>query len=113
MSLNLKMHLSENEGIEKKTFVVTGGLGFVGSALCLELVRRGAHQVRAFDLRSESLWSDNLRRSGVRFIQGSSLFCINNCSLQVSRPIFVVPQLVVFGAYSCNCKQYESKCPLS
>ncbi|KAL8487117.1 hypothetical protein ACS0TY_023697 [Phlomoides rotata] len=58
------MHLSENEGIEGKTFVVTGGLGFVGSALCLELVRRGAHQIRAFDLRHESPWSDNLRRKG-------------------------------------------------
>ena len=29
------MHLSENEGVEDNTFVVTGGLGFVGSALCL------------------------------------------------------------------------------
>ncbi|KAE9456810.1 hypothetical protein C3L33_11285, partial [Rhododendron williamsianum] len=35
------MHLSENEGIERKTFVVSGGLGCVGSALCLELLRRG------------------------------------------------------------------------
>ncbi|CAI0381527.1 unnamed protein product [Linum tenue] len=34
------MHLSENEGVEGKVFVVTGGLGFVGSALCLDLVRR-------------------------------------------------------------------------
>ncbi|KAL3619831.1 hypothetical protein CASFOL_034743 [Castilleja foliolosa] len=64
------MHLSENEGIEKKTFVVTGGLGFVGSALCLELVRRGAHQVRAFDLRPESHWSNDLRHQGVSCIQG-------------------------------------------
>ncbi|KAL0366516.1 UNVERIFIED_CONTAM: Short-chain dehydrogenase/reductase family 42E member 1 [Sesamum radiatum] len=52
--LKQKMHLSENEGIENKTFVVTGGLGFVGSALCLELVRRGARRVRAFDFRPES-----------------------------------------------------------
>ncbi|KAL7085719.1 hypothetical protein ACP275_14G296300 [Erythranthe tilingii] len=64
------MHLSESEGIEKKTFVVTGGLGFVGSALCLELVRRGAHQVRSFDIRPESPWSDDLRRNGVSCIQG-------------------------------------------
>ncbi|EPS73546.1 hypothetical protein M569_01206, partial [Genlisea aurea] len=64
------MHLSENEGIENKTFVVTGGLGFVGAALCCELVRRGANQVRAFDLRSESPWSTQLRRLGVRCIRG-------------------------------------------
>ncbi|GER36974.1 3-beta hydroxysteroid dehydrogenase/isomerasefamily protein [Striga asiatica] len=64
------MHFSENEGIEKKTFVVTGGLGFVGSALCLELVRRGARQVRAFDLRPESPWSNDLRSRGVSCIQG-------------------------------------------
>lgn len=64
------MHLSENEGIENNTFVVTGGLGFVGSALCLELVRRGARKVRAFDLRTESPWSNDLRRHGVDCIQG-------------------------------------------
>ncbi|GJW79280.1 short-chain dehydrogenase/reductase family protein 42E member 1 [Tanacetum coccineum] len=51
------MHLSENEGIEGKTFVVTGGLGFVGSSLCLELIRRGARLVRAFDFRSNSPFS--------------------------------------------------------
>ncbi|XP_068648127.1 uncharacterized protein [Aristolochia californica] len=64
------MHLSENEGIEGKVFVVTGGLGFVGSALCLELVRREAQEVRAFDLRKCSPWSLNLQKSGVRCIQG-------------------------------------------
>ncbi|KAA8514743.1 hypothetical protein F0562_017922 [Nyssa sinensis] len=64
------MHLSENEGIEGNTFVVTGGLGFVGSALCLELVRRGARQVRAFDLRTTSPWSGDLHKNGVRCIQG-------------------------------------------
>ncbi|KAH6768287.1 Rossmann-fold superfamily protein [Perilla frutescens var. frutescens] len=64
------MHLSENEGIEGKTFVVTGGLGYVGTALCFELVRRGARQVRAFDLRPESPWSHDLRRHGIRCIQG-------------------------------------------
>ncbi|KAL2506037.1 NAD(P)-binding Rossmann-fold superfamily protein [Abeliophyllum distichum] len=64
------MHLSENEGIENNTFVVTGGLGFVGSALCLELVRRGARKVRAFDLRAESPWSNDLRRKGVDCIHG-------------------------------------------
>ncbi|KAL5778418.1 hypothetical protein ACOSP7_011344 [Xanthoceras sorbifolium] len=64
------MHLSENEGIEGKTFVVTGGLGHVGSALCFELVRRGAHLVKAFDLRSTSPWSHDLRNHGVQCIQG-------------------------------------------
>ncbi|KAI3771648.1 hypothetical protein L6452_02814 [Arctium lappa] len=66
-----------NPGIEGKTFVVTGGLRFVGSALCLELLRRVARLVRVFDLRSnlepwrcgeqmgrngdvqESLWKSN------------------------------------------------------
>ncbi|KAJ8772645.1 hypothetical protein K2173_027822 [Erythroxylum novogranatense] len=64
------MHLSENEGIEGNTFVVTGGLGFVGSSLCLELVRRGARQVRAFDIRHTSPWSTLLVQRGVRCIQG-------------------------------------------
>ncbi|CAK9163753.1 unnamed protein product [Ilex paraguariensis] len=64
------MHLSENEGIEGNIFVITGGLGFVGSALCLELARRGARQVRAFDLRTTSPWSQDLHKYGVQFIQG-------------------------------------------
>ena len=68
-----KMHLSENEGIEGNTFVVTGGLGFVGSALCLELVRRGASQVRAFDLRTTSPWSQHLKNNGVRCVQGNNI----------------------------------------
>ncbi|KAF7817700.1 short-chain dehydrogenase/reductase family 42E member 1 [Senna tora] len=64
------MHLSENEGIENNAFVVTGGLGFLGSALCLELLRRGARQVRAFDLRSSSPWSTLLTHKGVQCIRG-------------------------------------------
>lgn len=64
------MHLSESEGIEGNTFVVTGGLGFVGAALCLELIRRGARQVRAIDFRSTSSWSDDLKSKGVHCIQG-------------------------------------------
>ncbi|KAJ0742152.1 putative 3-beta-hydroxysteroid-4-alpha-carboxylate 3-dehydrogenase (decarboxylating) [Helianthus annuus] len=63
-------NLSEKEGIEGKAFVVTGGLGFVGSALCLELVRRGARLVRAFDLRSTSPWSDLLLTNGVHCLKG-------------------------------------------
>ncbi|KAK9270447.1 hypothetical protein L1049_026027 [Liquidambar formosana] len=64
------MHLSENEGIEGNTFVVTGGLGFVGSALCLELLRRGARQVRILDFRTTSPWSEHLKTKGVHCIQG-------------------------------------------
>ncbi|GAV65834.1 3Beta_HSD domain-containing protein [Cephalotus follicularis] len=64
------MQLNENEGIEGNTFVVTSGLGFVGSALCLELVRRGAQRVRAFDLRLNSPRSDDLNAHGVQCIQG-------------------------------------------
>lgn len=70
IEIRSRMHLSENEGIEGKTLVVTGGLGFVGSALCLELVRRGAHEVRAFDLRDSSPWFAILKDNGVRCIQG-------------------------------------------
>lgn len=66
----IRMHLSENEGIEGKAFVVTGGLGFVGSGLCLELIRRGAVEVRAFDLRLSSPWSRPLKDKGVLCIQG-------------------------------------------
>uniref|UniRef100_A0A0D6QXP4 3-beta hydroxysteroid dehydrogenase/isomerase domain-containing protein n=1 Tax=Araucaria cunninghamii TaxID=56994 RepID=A0A0D6QXP4_ARACU len=64
------MHLSENEGIEGNTFVVTGGSGFVGTALCLELMRRGADEVRSLDLRKDSPWITTLRRNGVVCITG-------------------------------------------
>ena len=64
------MHLSENEGIEGVRFVVTGGQGFVGAALCLELIRRGALEVRSLDLRASSSWSQQLLDAGVRFFQG-------------------------------------------
>ncbi|KAK3002461.1 hypothetical protein RJ639_022101 [Escallonia herrerae] len=72
------MHLSENEGIEGNTFLVTGGLGFVGAALCLELVRRGARQVRSLDLRTTSPWSDHLRKSGVHCIKGRNFMLIGD-----------------------------------
>ncbi|GMH30730.1 hypothetical protein Nepgr_032573 [Nepenthes gracilis] len=52
------------------TLVVTGGLGFVGSALCLELLRRGARHVRSLDFRASSLWSHELALRGVLCIQG-------------------------------------------
>ncbi|GAB2300481.1 hypothetical protein Dimus_034525 [Dionaea muscipula] len=64
------MHWSEGEGIEGCTFVVTGGLGFAGSALCLELLRRGARRVRSLDLRTSSPWSHLLSLSGVHCIRG-------------------------------------------
>ncbi|KAJ0965020.1 hypothetical protein J5N97_026158 [Dioscorea zingiberensis] len=64
------MHLSENEGIEGNRFAVTGGLGFVGSSLCLELVRRGAGEVRSLDPRLSSPWSSDLISGGVVCIQG-------------------------------------------
>ncbi|KAG8059643.1 hypothetical protein GUJ93_ZPchr0002g23146 [Zizania palustris] len=64
------MHLSASEGIEGVRFAVTGGQGFVGSALCLELLRRGAREVRSLDLRAASPWSDKLLDAGVRFFQG-------------------------------------------
>ena len=67
------MHLSANEGIEGVRFAVTGGQGFVGAALCLELLRLGAREVRSLDLRASSSWSQQLLDAGVRTIQGQSL----------------------------------------
>lgn len=67
------MHLSANEGIEGVRFAVTGGQGFVGAALCLELLRRGAREVRSLDLRADSPWSQQLIDAGVRTFQGPSL----------------------------------------
>ncbi|RWR78303.1 short-chain dehydrogenase/reductase family 42E member 1 [Cinnamomum micranthum f. kanehirae] len=64
------MHLSENEGIEGNVFVVTGGAGFVGAALCLELIRRGAREVRSLDLRVSSPCSLLFKDAGVVSIQG-------------------------------------------
>ncbi|RLM64488.1 hypothetical protein C2845_PM16G21670 [Panicum miliaceum] len=54
------MHLSANEGIEGLPFTVTGGQGFVGAALCLELLRCGAREVRSLDLRTATPWSQQL-----------------------------------------------------
>ncbi|XP_058070387.1 uncharacterized protein LOC131219326 [Magnolia sinica] len=64
------MHLSENEGIEGNIFVVTGGAGFVGAALCLALVRRGAQEVRSLDPRKSSPWILDHQKNGVKCIQG-------------------------------------------
>ncbi|KAI5062223.1 hypothetical protein GOP47_0022762 [Adiantum capillus-veneris] len=62
--------LSENEGIDGQVFVVTGGLSSVGAALCLELVERGAQEVRSFDSRSSSPLLPALLRKRVVCITG-------------------------------------------
>lgn len=64
------VHLSENEGIEGRVFVVTGGAGHVGSLLCLELARRGAAQVRSFDIRYSGDRLAQLQEHGVNCITG-------------------------------------------
>lgn len=64
------VHLSENEGIEGRVFVVTGGGGHVGSLLCLELARRGAAQVRSFDIRYSGDRLAQLQEHGVKCITG-------------------------------------------
>ncbi|KAI0496981.1 hypothetical protein KFK09_023307 [Dendrobium nobile] len=64
------MAVRENEGIKGNRFVVTGGLGFVGSALCLELLKRGAAEVRSVDTRAYSPWYQHLQKNGVRCIRG-------------------------------------------
>ena len=64
------VQLSENEGIEGRTFVVTGGAGYVGSLLCLELARRGAAEVRCFDLCYPRQRLSLLKEHGVECING-------------------------------------------
>ena len=66
------VQLSENEGIEGRTFVVTGGAGHVGSLLCLELARRGAAEVRSFDLCNSQERLALLKDHGVTCIVGES-----------------------------------------
>lgn len=62
--------LSEHEGIEGQVFVVTGGLSSVGAALCLELMQRGANEVRCFDSSSTSPFLPALKRNRVTCIIG-------------------------------------------
>lgn len=64
------VHLSENEGIENRRFVVTGGTGFVGRALCLELARRGAAEVRSFDKSASPEIISLLQQHGVKCLIG-------------------------------------------
>ncbi|KAF8106863.1 hypothetical protein N665_0130s0035 [Sinapis alba] len=66
----MEMNQEENIGIQGKVVAVTGGLGLVGSTVCLELLRRGALQVRSLDCRKTSPWSDRLKESGVHCING-------------------------------------------
>ncbi|KAA0064667.1 hypothetical protein IC582_015203 [Cucumis melo] len=94
------MHLSANEGIEGNTFAVTGGLGFAGSSLCLDLLRRGALQVRAFDLRSVSPWSDHLKTHGVKIIQGDV-----TCKKDVERALRGVDCVFHLAAYGLSGKE--------
>ncbi|MCL7027455.1 hypothetical protein MKW94_014799 [Papaver nudicaule] len=76
--MNRRLEKEEMVGIKGSEFVVIGGLGFVGSALCSELIRRGAGDVRIFDFlappnstcSSESHCYDDLKRIGVKIIQG-------------------------------------------
>lgn len=75
----MKMKEDENRGIEGKVVAVTGGLGLVGSAVCLELLHRGALQVRSFDCRTTSPWSDRLKESGVHCINGMINLTIDEC----------------------------------
>eukprot|EP00897_Mesotaenium_endlicherianum_P005304 jgi/Mesen1/4801/ME000243S03977 len=61
--------ISETEAFDSYTFLVTGGAGYVGRRLCLELALRGAKEVRCFDLsfrRTEELQACQV----IRFIQG-------------------------------------------
>lgn len=79
------VQLSENEGIEGRTFVVTGGAGHVGSFLCLELARRGAAEVRSFDLCNSQERLALLKNHGVKCIVGElnvRLDCFN-CVVRV------------------------------
>lgn len=69
----MEMYEEKNRGIEGKVVAVTGGLGLVGSNICLELLRRGALQVRSLDCRTTSPWSDRLKESGVQCINGIHL----------------------------------------
>ncbi|KAH7445211.1 hypothetical protein KP509_02G112700 [Ceratopteris richardii] len=63
--------LSEHEGIEGQVFVVTDGLSSLGAALCLELVERGAQEVRSLDHRPTSPLHQVLLAKGVICIKGN------------------------------------------
>ena len=68
------MKTNEEEGIEGKTFVVTGGMGFVGATLCLELIRKGAREVRILDLVCSSPSSCLLSQPAVVCILGTIVY---------------------------------------
>ncbi|CAK7336744.1 unnamed protein product [Dovyalis caffra] len=96
------MLLSKNYGTEGNTFLVTSGLGFIGSALCLELVWQGVSQMRAFDLRPTSPWSDDLSNLRVHFIQGPSSFValeevVNKVLSEPIRPHFAIANVIGSG----------------
>jgi nucleoside-diphosphate-sugar epimerase len=83
--------VSENVGIEGVRFAVTGGLGLVGAALSLELLRRGAQEVRCLDLRASSCWSQKLLDAGVRVFQGP----LTRSSYYASPSVYLNPSNVI------------------
>jgi 5,10-methylene-tetrahydrofolate dehydrogenase/methenyl tetrahydrofolate cyclohydrolase len=80
--------LSESEGIEGLVFVVTGGAGHVGSALCLELARRGAAEVRSFDVCTALDRLEVLRAHGIRCITGQIFVAVADAITRHFVPIF-------------------------
>ncbi len=80
--------LSESEGIEGLVFVVTGGAGHVGSALCLELARRGAAEVRSFDICTALDRLEVLRAHGISCITGQSFVAVADSITRHFFPIF-------------------------
>ncbi|KAF7043123.1 hypothetical protein CFC21_052546 [Triticum aestivum] len=78
------MHLSENEGIEGVRFAMTVGQGFVGAALCLELIRRGALEVCSLDSSTCAIpplgpISSSTPASASYKVLSLTLFCLNYC----------------------------------
>ncbi|KAL2895272.1 Short-chain dehydrogenase/reductase family 42E member 1 [Bienertia sinuspersici] len=62
----------------REDLLVTGGSGFVGASLCLELLRRGAREVRSLDLRAASSSSSSLLLSSFFCLHHRMLSCIFN-----------------------------------
>ncbi|KAF6174148.1 hypothetical protein GIB67_033680 [Kingdonia uniflora] len=92
------MHLTDKVGIEGNTFLVTGGLGFVGSALCEELIRRGARKVRTLDTRTSSPWSENLKNIGVTLFQGKEMLQVGRINeVNINGTCHVIDACLEYG----------------